>query len=100
MQKNVGDIDAMIRLTFGFTGLAWGISRMSQKDDSMVGPLISFMSALKVAEGIVRVCPLLSVLGLETTQDKIKTVKESQKLFTWKKPPSTRDRDSMDYVKL
>ncbi|MDA8351640.1 MAG: DUF2892 domain-containing protein [Firmicutes bacterium] len=68
MQKNVGTWDALMRITLGFTGLAWGISRMIQKPHNMTPLLVALLSGMKVAEGITRFCPMLTVMGA-TTQD-------------------------------
>ena len=63
MKKNVGDLDAYIRLTGGLTLFGIGIARKST-------PAIAF-GAMKVAEGITRFCPLFYLLGLSTNDNSI-----------------------------
>lgn len=64
MKKNIGTLDALIRLSSGFTFLGYGIIKKSR-------PLILWGS-VKIAEGITRWCPTSYFLGISTTKDKIK----------------------------
>jgi len=61
MKKNVGDLDAFIRLWGGLFMLGMGINRDSC---TMIA-----IGAGKVAEGITRFCPMLYMLGLTTVKD-------------------------------
>ncbi len=65
MRKNVGTIDATIRITMGLLGLAYGIGKMSQRRGRTPWFLMA-MSAMKVAEGTTRYCPMLGAFGLNT----------------------------------
>jgi len=65
MRKNVGTIDATIRITAGLLGLAYGIERMTRKPYRAPWFLMA-MSAMKVAEGITRFCPMLYAAGTNT----------------------------------
>ena len=58
MQKNVGNIDAYLRITGGLFMIGTGIMRSSK---TMIG-----LGAMKVAEGITRFCPMLYLLNLST----------------------------------
>lgn len=58
MQKNVGNFDAYVRITAGLFMIGTGIMRSSK---TMVG-----LGAMKVAEGVTRFCPMLSLLNLST----------------------------------
>lgn len=62
MKKNVGTIDALLRITCGLVGLAWSASR-SRRGFPF---LFAMMSAMKVAEGITRYCPMLALFGKST----------------------------------
>lgn len=55
MKQNVGTVDALLRITCGLTGLAW----CAAKGRRNFPYLIALMSAMKVAEGIIRYCPML-----------------------------------------
>ncbi|SDI78407.1 YgaP family membrane protein [Natribacillus halophilus] len=66
MNKNVGTLDAIMRITCGFTGLAWGTSKMNRHSDRTLPVLVSFYSAMKVAEGITRYCPMLDMLNMNS----------------------------------
>ncbi|RXT05164.1 DUF2892 domain-containing protein [Ammoniphilus sp. CFH 90114] len=79
MKKNVGTIDALLRISLGFFAFGWGISRMVRKPYSAMPFFITLMASQKIAEGITRFCPGLALLGLNT-----RDVKKERKM-----PPST-----------
>ncbi len=60
MKKNVGEIDRYLRITLGLLMLGQGINRDSS--------LWMALGAMKVAEGITRYCPMLDMLGINTTK--------------------------------
>lgn len=66
MKKNVGTIDALFRLTVGFFGLAWGISKMVKSPRREMPILVTFLSAMKIAEGMTRFCPGLALFKVNT----------------------------------
>ncbi|MGA8943284.1 MAG: DUF2892 domain-containing protein [Thermoactinomyces sp.] len=62
MQKNVGTVDALLRITFGLAGLAYCAAQSRDRF-----PLcMAIISAMKVAEGITRFCPVLAVFGVKS----------------------------------
>lgn len=58
IKPNIGLINAFIRLTCGFTLLAWGTSKLIKRPYSTTPIVVVMMAAMKVAEGITRFCPL------------------------------------------
>jgi hypothetical protein len=68
MRKNVGTMDAILRITFGLLGLAYGIGRMSRRPYRTPWLLMA-MSAMKVAEGMTRFCPMLYAMGTNTRSE-------------------------------
>lgn len=60
MKKNVGDFDAYCRLVGGLTLFGFGVIKKSK-------PFI-FLGSMKIAEGVTRWCPMLSILGMSTTE--------------------------------
>ena len=68
MKKNVGTFDATMRITWGLTGLAWGISRMIRYPHRGMPLFITMLSAMKVAEGVTRWCPALELFGISTVE--------------------------------
>ncbi len=60
MKKNVGNLDAHLRLLAGFSLLGIGIIRSSK---AMVT-----LGAMKIATGISRYCPILHMLKLSTLE--------------------------------
>lgn len=69
MQRNVGTTDAIIRITGGLLGLAYGIGKMSRRPHNAPWLLMAF-SAMKVAEGATRFCPMYKALGINTIKAK------------------------------
>lgn len=68
LQKNVGTIDAIMRISFGLLGLAYGAGKMSRRPYRTPGFLM-FFSAMKVAEGVTRFCPMLKLMGVSTRKE-------------------------------
>lgn len=69
MHKNVGTTDAIIRITGGLLGLAYGIGKMSRRPYNAPWLLMAF-SAMKVAEGATRHCMMYRALGISTGSEK------------------------------
>ncbi|BCJ86178.1 YgaP family membrane protein [Effusibacillus dendaii] len=67
IKQNVGNWDAYLRLTAGFTGLAFGIRRLIEKNDTFAAMMV-MASAMKVAEGVTRICPLMHLMGVSTAE--------------------------------
>ncbi|RNB78684.1 DUF2892 domain-containing protein [Brevibacillus nitrificans] len=69
MHKNIGTTDAIIRITGGLLGLAYGIGKMSRRPYNAPWLLMAF-SAMKVAEGVTRHCMMYRAMGISTRSDK------------------------------
>ncbi|MBO0959265.1 DUF2892 domain-containing protein [Neobacillus sp. MM2021_6] len=61
IKPNIGMLNALIRITFGFTILAWSTAKLVKHPwrDSYL--FAAFCGAMKVAEGIVRYCPVTAL---------------------------------------
>lgn len=61
IKPNIGLLNALIRITLGFTILSWATAKLVKKPwrDSYL--FIVLLSAMKIAEGIVRYCPLTAL---------------------------------------
>lgn len=55
---NIGLLNSFIRITSGFTMLAWGTSKLIKRPFRNTPLLVIMMGAMKVAEGMTRFCPL------------------------------------------
>lgn len=64
LPRNVGRLDAYLRITLGLATLVWGASRRL----GWWGPVLTLAGAMKVAEGITGYCPMLHALGARTTE--------------------------------
>ncbi|MDQ0338405.1 hypothetical protein J2S00_001189 [Caldalkalibacillus uzonensis] len=68
MKKNVGTFDAIVRITFGLTGVAWGTAQMVRHPNRGFPMMVTMASAMKVAEGITRYCPMLAMLNMNSAR--------------------------------
>ena len=61
IKPNIGILNALIRITAGLTILTWCTAKLVKRPwrDSYL--LIAICGAMKVAEGIVRYCPLTAM---------------------------------------
>jgi len=62
VKQNIGILNAMIRITCGFTFLSWATAKMVKRPWNTSSYLVvAVLSAMKIAEGIVRYCPLTAL---------------------------------------
>jgi hypothetical protein len=63
-KPNIGLINALIRIAIGLTLLAWTTAKLVKKPwrDSYL--VVAFLAAMKVAEGIVRYCPMTELFKI------------------------------------
>jgi hypothetical protein len=61
MRPNIGVINALCRITFGFTLLAWATASLARKPwrDSFL--FYAMLGGMKVGEGITRYCPVTAL---------------------------------------
>lgn len=71
MTKNVGELDAYCRIAGGLTLLGMGIMGSSKT--------LTFLGAMKVAEGITRFCPILYLLDMNTLNWELNLKKDTEK---------------------
>ena len=67
MKRNIGDLDAYLRITGGLSMLGIGIICSSK--------LVTLIGSMKVAEGVTRYCPIMHILGIDSLDWEIKTRK-------------------------
>jgi hypothetical protein len=58
IKPNINILNSLIRITIGFTILSWSTAKLVKRPwrDSYL--IMAILGAMKVAEGIVRYCPL------------------------------------------
>ncbi|MGO1057740.1 YgaP family membrane protein [Planococcus sp. FY231025] len=74
MEKNIGRVNAMMRISGGLTLLAWSIAKMAKEEPTGGQMFLAFMGAQKVAEGVTRYCPMTQALGLQKKKEKLKQI--------------------------
>ncbi|MBM7692688.1 dipeptide/tripeptide permease [Peribacillus deserti] len=62
VKPNIGIVNALIRLTCGFTMLAWSTAKLAKKPNRSRYLMVAMMSAMKIGEGIVRYCPVTDLM--------------------------------------
>lgn len=59
---NINVINALLRITLGFTFLSWSIAKMSKKPWKESYLIISMLAGMKIGEGILRYCPVVDLM--------------------------------------
>ncbi|HWI61498.1 MAG TPA: DUF2892 domain-containing protein [Symbiobacteriaceae bacterium] len=70
MDQNVGLTDRYIRLTLGGLLLACGAARMARSTDA-TGVVAGLLGGMMLAEGVLGVCPLYEVAGINTSAEPV-----------------------------
>ncbi|QOR66885.1 DUF2892 domain-containing protein [Cytobacillus suaedae] len=62
MRPNIGIVNALVRITCGFTMLAWATSKLVKRPwNSFSYIVVAMLGGMKVGEGITRFCPLTAL---------------------------------------
>ncbi|XZF75775.1 YgaP family membrane protein [Bacillus sp. AL-1R] len=61
MRPNISIINALIRITAGFTLLAYGTAKLTRRRCSNSVIILIIIGAMKVAEGVLRFCPMTAL---------------------------------------
>ena len=61
IKPNINMLNALIRITIGLTFLSWSTAKMVKRPWRDSYFFVAIMAAMKVAEGIVRYCPVTAV---------------------------------------
>ena len=62
IKQNIGILNALIRITVGLTVLSWSSAHFTKKPWCTSYLFYMICGAMKVAEGIVRYCPITDLL--------------------------------------
>ncbi|SFA45716.1 Protein of unknown function [Parageobacillus thermantarcticus] len=63
VMANINIINALIRITFGLTALAWATANMARKPWCTSYLIVAVLAAMKVGEGITRFCPMTALFA-------------------------------------
>lgn len=61
IRQNIGILNAMVRITCGLTMLAYITAKMVRRPYKQSYLIVAAAAAMKVAEGIVRYCPMTAM---------------------------------------
>ncbi|MFC0559000.1 YgaP family membrane protein [Halalkalibacter alkalisediminis] len=73
MKPNVGRVDALCRISLGFTVLAYSTAKLVRNQNDGMLLFGALCGGMKVAEGITRFCPLtyLAEQKMDTMQEQV-----------------------------
>jgi hypothetical protein len=74
---NIGIINALLRITFGLTMLAWATAKMTRRPWCTSYLIVALLAAMKVGEGITRFCPITALYENYRRQQAIRTKEEA-----------------------
>lgn len=61
-KPNIGIMNALIRITFGLTIVAWSTAKLVKRPRSNSHLIMALLGAMKVGEGILKYCPVTELL--------------------------------------
>ncbi|WP_203362552.1 DUF2892 domain-containing protein [Bacillus sp. REN10] len=61
--SNIGIINALIRITLGFTVFAWSTSKLVKQPWRNSYLVMAMLGGMKIGEGILRFCPLTALFN-------------------------------------
>lgn len=64
IKTNIGLFNALLRITLGLTILSWSTAKLVKKPWCNSTLFIALVGAMKVAEGIVRYCPVTDMFNV------------------------------------
>ncbi|MCU9614301.1 DUF2892 domain-containing protein [Caldibacillus lycopersici] len=103
VKPNIGIVNALIRITAGLTLLSWCTAKLVKKPWRSSYIFLAAMGAMKVAEGIVRYCPVTEAVQNYTQNHENKENKPQLKqlidTFVSKQANDSLDQDSSNASK-
>jgi len=75
VEQNIGILNALIRIMIGLTVLSWSTAKLVKKSYCRSYLWAAMCGAMKVAEGIVRYCPVTALI--QKGQDNIQLQKKN-----------------------
>ncbi|MCM3361302.1 YgaP-like transmembrane domain [Niallia sp. Sow4_A1] len=95
-KQNISLINALIRITCGCAFLAWSTAKMTKKPYRQSYFLIALLAGMKIAEGIVRYCPLVALYGKKDEMMPKFQHKHTQNQSSHSPSPSSHDSEAKD----
>jgi hypothetical protein len=78
LKPNIGTLNALIRITIGFAMLSFATARLVRKPWCLMSKIAIGLGAMKVAEGIVRFCPITEAWKLSRYMNMMKKPTEHE----------------------
>lgn len=97
-KQNIGVVNALLRISFGLTFLAWATAKLVKKPWKDSYLIIAFLSAMKVGEGILKYCPMTDMIQNQaknmTDSDNKPQLKQMIDMFTPKQMKQSQNEDA------
>jgi hypothetical protein len=71
LKPNIGILNSLVRITCGFTFLSLGTARLIRRPWRQSSIIVILLGAMKVAEGIVRYCPVVALMKSPAVSNKL-----------------------------
>jgi len=68
-ERNISILNSLLRITCGFTVLAWAIAKMAKKPWKESYLFVAMMAGMKIGEGILRYCPIVDLMQQRDSVD-------------------------------
>ncbi|MBO9131265.1 DUF2892 domain-containing protein [Bacillus sp. 165] len=94
MKQNIGIINALIRITLGLTIVGLGTSKLVRKPWCSSAKFAIFLGAMKVAEGILRFCPITEAMKLGKYMNAAKSVTKGMDFINLPDMNKTKKKDT------
>ncbi|MDX8362853.1 MULTISPECIES: DUF2892 domain-containing protein [Bacillaceae] len=69
MKPNISIINALMRITCGFTLLSWATAKMVKRPWRESYLVVAMIAGMKIGEGITRFCPLTACIEKYTSKN-------------------------------
>ncbi|WP_335869415.1 YgaP family membrane protein [Bacillus sp. 2205SS5-2] len=96
VSPNIGIINALIRITTGFTILAWSTAKLSKKPWRESYLLVAMVAGMKIGEGILRYCPLTALFEKSASTMEQKDVDIGEMIHAFSSKMSEGDKEESD----
>lgn len=70
--SNISILNSLIRITCGFTLLAFAIAKFSRKPWRTSYLIVAMLAGMKIGEGILRYCPIVDLMEQQKDKDEKK----------------------------
>ncbi len=94
MKQNIGIINALIRITVGITMVSLAASKLVRRPWCSSAKFTAFLGAMKIAEGILRFCPVTEAMKLGKYMNVAKIMTKGMNFMNLPEMNGTKKKDT------